>query len=241
MKQFRVIPAMDLMEGQCVRLMRGDFGSKTAYSINPVELAKKILDTGLDIIHVIDLDGAREGKPMNLKTVKLLAETGIHIELGGGLRTAEAIHQAVDSGAEEVIIGSSLLKSEEYLKELSERFPGILIAGIDARRGKVAINGWKTDTLLSATSIISKVNSLGLFSRLIYTDIARDGTLSGPNLKQLIKISKMTSLPIIASGGICSLQDIAAIKDLEDIGIKGVIVGKAFYENKITLEDMTKC
>lgn len=232
---------MDLMDGQCVRLIRGDFRTKTIYPVDPVELANKFLDVGLDLIHVVDLDGARDGKPMNLVTVELLAATGIQIELGGGLRTEKYIQQAVNSGAKEIILGSSLFHSKERLLGWYEQFPGILVASIDARHGKVAVHGWKSDTSISSTSLISQIEALGLFNRLIYTDITRDGTLAGPDLVQLLKIAQSTSLPVVVSGGIRSFPDIQTIKRFEDKGIKGVIVGKAFYEDKVTLEDMTKC
>jgi len=241
MKPFRVIPAMDLIEGQCVRLVQGDFSAKTTYPINPVELAKRFLDVGLDLVHIVDLEGAFKGKPQNLATVESVASTGVQIELGGGLRTANHIQQAIDCGVTEVILGSTLFTSEKHLKTWSEQFPGIFVAGIDARKGKVAVHGWTSNTYLSATKLVSTIENLNLFNRVIYTDITRDGTLKGPNLDQLIEISQWTSLPVIASGGIRSIQDITAIKELENIGIKGVIIGKAFYDNRITLEEMAEC
>ncbi len=240
MKPFKVIPAMDLIEGQCVRLTRGDYATKKIYPINPVMLAKSFLDIGLDLLHIVDLDGARTGQPQNLATVEAIAKTGISIELGGGLRGRLQLQQAVDCGVTFLIVGSSLLSDQTSLREWTDEFRGKLVAGIDARNGKMAIHGWEKETLVEAVTIARQIEILG-FSRIIYTDIARDGTLAGPNLKQLKEVASVTSLPITCSGGISNLKDIHKVKKLQAQGVSGVIVGKAFYEGNITLEELGRC
>ena len=241
MKSFKIIPAIDLMDGQCVRLVQGDFRTQTIYPNNPVDVVKKFLDVGLNLIHVIDLDGAYKGKPINLATIESMAATGAEIELGGGLRTTRHIRQALESGVKEVILGSTLLSTEKRLHEWSELFPGVFIAAIDVRDGKVAVDGWRSDTTLSSPSLVLKIENLKMFNRIIYTDISRDGTLQGPNLEQVVEITQITTLPVIVSGGIRSKEDIEAIKNLKNIRIKGIIIGKAFYDNRITLKEMAQC
>lgn len=232
---------MDLMEGKCVRLVQGDFNAKTEYRVDPVELAKEFMDAGLDLLHVVDLDGARAGKPMNLHTVELVAATDIQIQLGGGLRAADDIRKAVDSGADRIVLGSSLFDSGESLWERLTDLPGIFMAGIDARDGNVAIHGWKSTTTVPDTELVSRVESMGRFQGVIYTDISRDGTLAGPNVDRLTRFAETTTLPVIASGGIGSLEDILAVKKTVNMGVEGAIVGRGFYDGKITLEEMTRC
>ncbi|MCH8012084.1 MAG: 1-(5-phosphoribosyl)-5-[(5-phosphoribosylamino)methylideneamino]imidazole-4-carboxamide isomerase [Candidatus Marinimicrobia bacterium] len=241
MGSFKVIPAMDLMDGRCVRLVQGDYERKTVYENDPVELAKTFLDAGLDWLHVVDLDGAQSGKPENLSTVEAIANTGIHVELGGGLRRKEHFLLAINSGVDVLILGSLLVGAgRKELKEWSADFPGVLAAGIDARNGFVSVHGWKATTNIRAVDLIKIVEKSG-FNRVIYTDINRDGTLSGPNLEELKKIVEHTSLPVIASGGISGVEDIWAVKEYASHGVSGVIVGKAFYDGKITLEELSQC
>lgn len=232
---------MDLMGGKCVRLVQGDFGARLEYLHDPVELAKEFMDSGLSLIHVVDLEGAREGRPANLRTVESVAAVGIEIQLGGGLRTANDIRQAVNSGARKIILGSSLQKSEDSLRDWLTGLPGIFLAGVDVQDGRVAVHGWKTTTAESAQALVSRVEATGRFHAVIHTDISRDGTLKGPDVHRLRRFAQTTSLPIFASGGIGSIDDILTIKRLENAGIGGVIVGRAFYEGTITLEEMTRC
>ncbi len=240
MDRFRVVPAIDLMDGRCVRLVQGDYNRSTMYPQEPVELARLFQSVGLDWLHVVDLDGARAGEPTNLATVKALSATGIGIELGGGIRTAEDIEQAIGSGAGHVILGSSLMSNWDDLPDWLARFPGQLVAGVDARDGRVAVHGWRQTTTASALDLIARLEGLG-FGRVIYTDIATDGMLAGPNLDQLRAVAESTQMEITASGGIGSAADIRAVAALAELGVTGVIVGKAFYDGRITLEELATC
>lgn len=240
MRSFRVIPAIDLMDGQCVRLYQGDYQRSTTYPHDPVQLAGRFLEAGLEWLHVVDLDGARAGRPVNLATVQAIAGTGIGIELGGGIRTAEHIQQARDHGAEHVILGSTLLSNWDDLPEWLETFPERLVAGVDARDGQVAVQGWQETTSLGSLDLIGRLEELG-FDRVIYTDIATDGTLEGPNLAQLRTVAQATKMAVTASGGIGSVEDIQAVANLEPLGVTDVIVGKAFYDGRISLEELAEC
>ncbi|MCK4577447.1 MAG: 1-(5-phosphoribosyl)-5-[(5-phosphoribosylamino)methylideneamino]imidazole-4-carboxamide isomerase [Candidatus Marinimicrobia bacterium] len=237
MAGFKVIPAIDIMDGRCMRLTRGDYRQSKQYSLSPEEQARRFLAAGLDWLHVVDLDGARAGEPRNLDTVNSIAATGIGVELGGGLRTAEHLQAALDSGAAQVILGTSLLGRAESLDAWMKQFPGRLVAGVDARAGLVAVKGWQETSDVLARDLISELEGYG-FSRVIYTDIATDGALRGPNLDQLEDIARNTGMAITASGGISSAADIQAVRALEKYGVSGVIVGKAYYEGRVTLEEM---
>ncbi|UCH63754.1 MAG: 1-(5-phosphoribosyl)-5-[(5-phosphoribosylamino)methylideneamino]imidazole-4-carboxamide isomerase [Fidelibacterota bacterium] len=240
MGNFKAIPAIDLMDGRCVRLVQGDYDRSTKYPQEPVELARLFLDAGLDWLHVVDLDGARTGKPIALATVKALATTGIGIELGGGIRTSDHIQQALNSGATNVILGSSLMSNRDDLPRWLDRFPGQLVAGVDARKDRVAVHGWQETTTVPALDLITRLEDIG-FRRVIYTDIATDGTLAGPNLEGLRAVSRSTRMDVTASGGIGSVADIRAVADLAGLGVTGVIVGKAFYDGRISLEELATC
>ncbi|MCH7612426.1 MAG: 1-(5-phosphoribosyl)-5-[(5-phosphoribosylamino)methylideneamino]imidazole-4-carboxamide isomerase [Candidatus Marinimicrobia bacterium] len=240
MSHFKVIPAIDLIDGKCVRLIQGDYSQKTIYNTDPKTVANQFLDAGFDFVHVVDLDGAKAGKPMNLSTVEKIASTGITIELGGGLRNESHLKQAVNAGAKDLILGTKLLDQGPVITEWTKLFPGRLVAGIDAKNGLVAVHGWGKTSSITAVELVRKIESLG-FSRVIYTDIQRDGMLSGPNIEQLKSIAEITKLPVIASGGVSSFEDIENIKSLVDLGVEGVIVGKAIYEGKLTLQELIQC
>lgn len=231
---------MDLIDGRCVRLVQGDYSRRTMYPHSPVELARLFQRVGLDWLHVVDLDGAREGHPVNLETVALLAATGIGIELGGGLRTEAHIQQALESGAQQVILGSSLLSQAEQVPQWLASNPGRLVAAVDARQGRVAVHGWQDTTTTTAKELIVRLEELG-FDRLIYTDIQADGTLQGPDIPQLRAVAQATHLAVTAAGGIGSVADIQAVMALQSAGVTGVIVGKAFYDGRISLEELAAC
>ena len=240
MGNFKVIPAIDLMDSQCVRLVQGDYSRRTIYPQNPVELARLFLGAGLSWLHVVDLDGAKTGQPENLAVVEALATTGIGIELGGGIRTGDDIQAALDHGARQVILGSSLMERQDELSDWLERFPGRLVAGVDACNGLVAVHGWQDTTSIPALELIAQLEEMG-FERVIYTDIATDGMLTGPNLVQLEEVACRTRMEVTASGGISSVADIQAVAALAKLGVTGVIVGKAFYDGRITLEELAAC
>ena len=210
------------------------------YSHNPKTLAKQLLDNGIDLLHVVDLDGARTGFPVNMSTIENIAATGINIELGGGLRSTGDIRTAIDGGVNEIILGSAIVNQLEDVQDWLKTFPGRFIAGIDAKDGQVAVNGWTSTVRISASELVTKINKMS-FKRIIYTDIARDGTLKGPNLHQLESISQIAEIPVIASGGVGSWQDVEDIRQFETLGVTGVIIGKAFFEGRITIEEMCQC
>jgi phosphoribosylformimino-5-aminoimidazole carboxamide ribotide isomerase len=189
---------------------------------------------------VVDLDGAKAGRPMNLDTVTAIAETGIQIELGGGIRTEKDIQHALDAGVKEVILGSTLIEQSTQAPRWVARYPNRLVAGVDVRQGFIATHGWQKTTQQSIPQFVAWLEEIG-FCRLIYTDITTDGTLRGPSLTQLETIARSTGLEVTASGGIGSVADIQAVKKLQPYGITGVIVGKAFYEGKISIKELAAC
>tara|TARA_Y100001934_G_C12296581_1_gene747716 strand:+ start:511 stop:1227 length:717 start_codon:yes stop_codon:yes gene_type:complete len=237
---FKVIPAIDLIDGKCVRLTQGNYNHKTEYNADPADLALSFLDAGISFIHVVDLDGAKIGSPQNLATVEKIAKTGIEIEFGGGLRKLSHLVCAIESGVRDLILGSKLISDGNEIQEWIEQFPGRLVAGIDVKDGYIAVSGWKKTSSISAIDLVQTVTQLG-FSRIIYTDIATDGMLLGPNLEQLQSISQSSSIPVTASGGVGNIFHIQSVKQLVHLGIDGIIVGKAFYEGQITINEMASC
>ncbi len=237
---FKVIPAIDLMDGKCVRLTQGKYDHKTDYNADPTDIALSFLDAGISFIHVVDLDGAKMGSPQNLATVKKIAQTGIELEFGGGLRKLPHLTSAIESGVRDLILGSKLISDGNEIQKWIEKFPGRLVAGVDAKDGRVAVSGWEKTSSVLAIDLVQTVSQLG-FSRIIYTDIATDGMLVGPNLEQLKSVSQSSSIPVTASGGVGNISHIQSVKQLVHLGIDGIIVGKAFYEGKITIEEMVSC
>ena len=240
MDNFKIIPAIDLIDGKCVRLIQGDYKKKTIYNIDPRTIAEQFLDAGFDLVHVVDLDGAKDGQPKNLKSLENIASSGINIEFGGGLRTENHILSAIDAGAQDLILGTKLLNIGHVIDQWVSMFPNRLIAGIDANNGLVAIEGWKQISTMSAIDLIKQLGEKG-FKRTIYTDILRDGMLSGPNLVQLKSFAEYSKIPTIASGGVGSITDIQNIKSLSINNINGVILGKAIYDGKVTLKELGEC
>ena len=234
--QFKIVPALDIIDGKCVRLFKGDYSKKTIYNKDPLDLAKFFLYNGFELLHMVDLDGAKNGHPVNLSTLEKIAKTGIKIEFGGGLRTKKDLQKVNDSGANFLILGSSLLSNIEEIKSWESDFKNKLVAGIDSKNNMVCTHGWESESQFSISTVLKKISGIN-FSHLICTDINKDGTLKGPNFKQLKEISNLSDIPIFASGGVSNIDDIKKIKN----GIKGVIVGKAFYEGKIKIEEMLKC
>jgi len=236
-----IIPAIDLKDCSVVRLLRGDFNKKTVYSDNPVEAARHWIEQGAELIHIVDLDGAREGKVRNLPALKdILKETPARVEFGGGVRTIETIEELLQTGVSRVILGTKAAQDKEFLKQAFERFKDKIIVSIDAKNGEVQIQGWEKDhKKLNALTLAADLKELG-FRELIYTDISKDGTLEGPNIPGLENLIKNTGMNVIASGGISSLDDIKKLKLLENNGVTGIIIGKALYEGKFTLTEALK-
>ncbi len=235
-----VIPAIDLKGGQAVRLKQGDFSRSTVYSSDPVEVAMRWQAAGARRIHIVDLDGSLAGTPRNREVIRRIAsEITVPIELGGGIRDLDTIESYFDAGIRYAILGSVALKKPELVGAASAKFPGRVIVGIDARDGMVAVEGWTEATTRSAVELAGSFKQFNLDS-IIYTDINRDGMETGVNLEATRKLAESVGIPVIASGGVASLQDIRELKKVEQSGIMGVIIGKALYTGAIRLEEAVK-
>jgi len=233
----KIIPAIDIMDKSVVRLERGEFGKETIYSGNPTMIAEKWKASGADLIHVVDLDGARLGRPINLDVVSEIAKNvKIDIELGGGLRSEEDLKNAFNSGTTYLVVGTSAVEDEVFCGRLIEKYKDKVIFAVDARDGKVATRGWKKVSEYETLAYAKKLEHLGA-KKIIYTDISRDGMMTGPNLENLKSLLGSTALEITASGGISGIEDIKVLKGLEKEGLRSVIVGKALYEGKLDLKE----
>jgi len=232
-----IFPAIDLRDGKCVRLLRGDFAKETVYSDHPEEIALRWEREGAEFLHVVDLDGALAGKPRNTDVIKkILSAVQIPIEVGGGIRTLETIENTLELGVRRVILGSAAVQNRSLVKEACRRYGDRIVVGIDAKDGIVAIDGWGVSGGISAIELAQELSSFGL-KTIIYTDIARDGTLSGVNIEATSKLAAESGVDIIASGGVRSLEDIHALKKREPEGIIGVIAGKSIYERTLSLSE----
>lgn len=233
-----IYPAIDLKEGQCVRLVQGRAEDKTVYSQNPAQVARGFEKQGASFLHVVDLDGAFEGRPANLEAIRAIAgAVNIPFQVGGGLRTRENVLALLEAGANRVIIGTRAVKTPEFMAELIAEFgPGRIVLGVDARNGMVATEGWVETSTLKATELGRRMKELGIINA-VYTDVSRDGLLQGPNLDSIREMALETGLKIIASGGVSSLENIRQLKGLEELGVSGAIIGKALYEGKIILSE----
>ncbi len=232
-----VIPAVDIKDGKCVRLYKGLKEEVKVYSDNPVDMAKFWVDQGAKRLHVVDLDGAFEGKPANLKIIEKIASSiNVPVEVGGGVRELSVVKSLFDAGASLVIIGTLILEDFSTFEEICRIFPRRIIAGIDGKMGKVAVKGWEADTDVSVVELGKKVSSLPVES-IIFTEITRDGTLEGVERVLTRRLAESVDVPVIASGGVASLEDIKAVKELEPFGVIGVIVGKALYERRFDLKE----
>ncbi len=234
-----VIPAIDIKDGRCVRLYQGDMDRETVYYEQPLDAARHLVDEGARMIHVVDLNGAVAGRPVHLpELAAICAESGVPVEVGGGLRTLEAVEEAMGAGVERVVIGTRAYESRDFLQSACARFPGRVVAGIDARAGQVAVRGWRDDTAMDAVDLARRCEEDGA-ARIIYTDISRDGTGSGVNVEQTLRVARAVEIPVIASGGVGSLDDIRTLAGLSGEGIEGVIVGRALYNGAFSLAEAT--
>lgn len=232
----KVIPAIDLRKGRCVQLVQGQSHRETVYSHTPTEVALGFQKAGAERLHMVDLDGAFHGQPANLKAIKSIAKAiDIPIEVGGGIRDMETIELILSTGVQYVILGTAACENPALVEEACLRYPGQIIAGIDAREGRVAVRGWVDSTEMDALELGHQMAARGV-REIIFTDIARDGMLSGPNLEALLRMTAV-GIDIIASGGVASLRDIKAIAKLANMGISGVITGQALYTGRFTLEE----
>ena len=234
----KIFPAIDIKDKKCVRLVRGDFSNKTEYQMSPVDQAEKYKEHGFKNLHIVDLDGALTGETVNIDIIQLIVHNfDLKIEVGGGIRTIESIQKYIDAGVEKVILGSAAIKDKIFLKEACEKFPNKIALGLDAKDGYLSVSGWKENSNQLTVDYLSEVNDYGV-SRLIYTDINRDGMKQSPNFEETSKIADISNCPAVISGGVSSLDDIKKAKTLKNI--EGIIVGKAIYDGDIKLDELVK-
>ena len=236
----KILPAIDIKDKKCVRLVKGDFDNKTEYKMSPVDQAGKYKDYGFKNLHIVDLDGALTGETINFDVIQeMVHKFDLKIEVGGGVRSIDSIKKYADAGVEKVILGSSAIKDKLFLKEACKKFPNKIALGLDAKDGFLSVSGWKENSNLLTLDYLHEVNDFGA-SRLIYTDINRDGMKQSPNFKETLKVADTSNCPVIISGGVSSIDDIKIAKGLNNKNIEGIIVGKAIYDGDIKLEDLVR-
>ena len=236
----KIFPAIDIKDKKCVRLVKGDFNNKTEYEISPVDQAQKYKDHGFKNLHIVDLDGALTGETVNLDIIQeIINKFDLKIEIGGGIRNFKNIKKYIDAGVEKVILGSAAIKDKNFLKESCEKFPNKIALGLDAKDGYLSVSGWKENSNKLTLDYLSEVNNYGA-SRIIYTDINRDGMKQSPNFDETTKIAEISNCPVIISGGVSSIDDIKKAKELNNKNIEGIIVGKAIYDGDIKLDELAR-
>jgi phosphoribosylformimino-5-aminoimidazole carboxamide ribotide isomerase len=233
-----IYPAIDLKDKKCVRLYKGDFAKQEVFNNSPLDQAKKFEKFGFVNLHIVDLDRTLDSNKSNLSSVKQIAEnTKLRIQVGGGMRTLEDIEQVLNLGVENIVMGTAAVTNPKLLKEVCSKFPNKISVGIDVRRGFLALKGWTDQTELSVESFMETIKDLKIKS-IVFTDIDKDGTKEGVNLKETLKLAELSSIPVIASGGVANINDVIQIKESKKI--KGVIIGKAIYDGSIDLEELSK-
>ena len=234
----KIFPAIDIKDKKCVRLLKGDFDNKTEYKISPVEQAGKYKDHGFKNLHIVDLDGALTGETLNLDIIKdIIGKFNLNVEVGGGIRSIGSIQEYIDAGVEKVILGSAAIKNKNFLKEACKKFTNKIALGLDAKDGYLSVSGWKEHSNQLTLDYLKEVNDYGV-SRLIYTDINRDGMKQSPNFDETSRVADISNCPVIISGGVSSIEDIKKAKSLNNI--EGIIVGKAIYDGDIKLDELVK-
>ena len=232
----KIFPAIDIKDRKCVRLVKGDFDNKTEYEMSPVEQAGKYKDNGFQNLHIVDLDGALTGETVNLDIIQeIVTKFDLKIEVGGGLRNFESIQKYTDVGVEKVILGSAAIKDKNFLKQACEKFPNKIALGLDAKDGYLSVSGWKENSNKLTLDYLNEVNDFGA-TRLIYTDINREGMKQSPNFEETERVAHTSNCPVIISGGVSNINDIKKAKGLENI--EGIIVGKAIYDGDIELDEL---
>ena len=235
----KIFPAIDIKDKKCVRLVKGNFDKKTEYEMSPVDQANKYKDYGFKNLHIVDLDGALTGETINLDAIQeIVRKFDLKIEVGGGVRNIDSIKKYVDLGVEKVILGSAAIKNKNFLKEACEKFSNKIALGLDAKDGYLSISGWKENSNQLTLDYLKEVNDYGV-SRLIYTDINRDGMKQSPNFEETSKVADVSNCPVIISGGVSSIEDVKKAKRLNK-NIEGIIVGKAIYDGDIKLEELAR-
>ena len=234
----KIFPAIDIKDKKCVRLVKGDFDNKTEYDMYPVEQAGKYKDHGFKNLHIVDLDGALTGETVNIDIIEeIVSKFDLKIEIGGGIRNFESIQKYIDAGVEKVILGSAAIKDKNFLKEACQKFPNKIALGLDAKDGYLSVSGWKESSSQLTLDYLKEVNDYGV-SRLIYTDINKDGMKQSPNFNETAKVAEISNCPVIISGGVSSIDDIKKAKNLKNV--EGIIVGKAIYDGDIKLDELVK-
>ena len=232
-----IIPAVDIKEGRCVRLFQGRMDSETVFSDDPAAMAKRWEDEGAELIHVVDLDGAVGKRPQNTDSVRKILETvNVPVQVGGGIRNEETIKMYLDFGIERVIVGTEAIQNPKLVKDACRVFPGQIVVGIDARKGMVAIEGWTKTTEIQAVDLAKQFEDCGV-AAIIFTDIHRDGMQTGPNINETRHLAEKVSIPVIASGGVSTIEDIITLLPLKKAGITGVITGRAIYNGTLNLKE----
>jgi phosphoribosylformimino-5-aminoimidazole carboxamide ribotide isomerase len=235
----KIFPAIDLKNGKCVRLTKGDFKSEKIYNENPIDQAEIFSNESFKYLHIVDLDGALNGSLVNLEIIKkIVKKFNFKVEVGGGIRSEDSIAKLLDIGCDKIILGTAAIKDRSFLENCCKKYSGSIALSLDARKNNIAISGWKDQTKIDIFDFLNIVKDYGI-SRLIYTDIDKDGTNAGPNFKDSYKITENFNIPVIISGGISSIKDIHKII-IDNKKIEGIRVGKAIYENKIKLEELSK-
>ncbi len=235
-----IFPAIDIKGGKCVRLLKGDFNKITQYKKSPLDQAMEFSKLGFENIHLIDLDGALEGNLVNESIIKEITKINkIKIQVGGGIRSLEHIKKLLDFGADKVIIGTAAVENLEFLKIACNEFNNKIVISLDVRKGYIALSGWKKQTDILASDFIKKIANMNI-SRIVYTDINKDGTKLGPNLEETLNISNLTKIPVLISGGVSSIKDVKNIKSSKHPNILGIIVGRAIYDGSIDIKELSK-
>jgi phosphoribosylformimino-5-aminoimidazole carboxamide ribotide isomerase len=230
----QIWPAIDLRGGKCVRLQQGDYNRETVFGEDPPEMAKHWVDLGAECLHLVDLDGARDGSPANREAVDaILAAVDIPCELGGGIRDERTVRGWLDAGLSRLVIGTKALREPDWFREMCQRYPGKLALGLDARDGRVATDGWLETSDVNATDMVKQFADESV-AAIIYTDIAKDGMMSGPNFKAIADMQGSTGFPVIASGGVTTIDDVRRLAELD---VAGCIIGRTLYEGKMTIAE----
>ena len=235
-----IFPAIDIKGGKCVRLFKGDFNKITQYKKSPFDQATEFFNLGFTNIHLVDLDGALEGNLINKEIIKKISEIDkIKIQVGGGIRSLEHIEKLINFGVDKIIIGTAAVENIEFLKIACNKYNKKIAISLDVREGYIALSGWKKQTKILATDFIKNIENMDI-SRIIYTDINRDGTKSGPNLYETLNFSNLTKIPVVVSGGISSIDDVINIKNKKLKNIEGIIIGRAIYDGSIDIKELSK-
>jgi len=238
MKEFQIIPAVDILDGKCVRLFQGKFDAETVYPDSPLDAAERWVSLGAKWIHLVDLNGAKTGVQDNLEIIReIIEEFDVSFEVSGGVRTVETIEFLFNCGAKRVIVGTRSVVDRAFIKSIAKDYGEAIAVGVDATGGKVATDGWTKVTDIEAKSFAKELESIGV-KKLIFTDTSRDGAMKGPNIMSISELAASVNIPIIASGGVTTIDDIRKLKKIK--GVEGCIIGKALYEGKISLEEALK-